>query len=242
MPHFHLKFSLKFSLKFADTLNKAKTEEKMQGISTISGSESIDVSAYSKTARTHKNREVCEACQAKSDRFESSSVEKSKETKDPIAGFSLDEFRAAIRDELLQMLKAKDEKSPEMEIYSDIPYQVSEEEEAAEVPEEWNAENTSQRIVDFALSFRGNASDLSDEEFVEQIRSAIQDGFRLAKNDLQALPGPSAKLFNDTYSLTMEKLDKALANWSANPGSSLAKKPEQVEEATTKAASYSAVA
>lgn len=96
---------------------------------------------------------------------------------------------------------------------SDILYAVAPEEKAADVPEEWNADNTSQRIVDFALSFRGQVEGMTDEEFVEKIRSAIQDGFRSAKGDLRDLPGPSAKLFNDTYEAAMKKLDDKLSEW-----------------------------
>lgn len=82
------------------------------------------------------------------------------------------------------------------------------------VGKEWGADATSDRIVQFALAFRGSkgASDLSDDEFVEKIRDAIKEGFRLAKGDMGELPGPTGKLFNDTYQATMDKLDKALAD------------------------------
>jgi len=89
--------------------------------------------------------------------------------------------------------------------------------EAANVPEYWNAENTSQRIVDFAMSFRGMASGVSDEKYIEQMRAAVEEGYRLAKKAIGDLPGPSAKLFNDTNSLTMKKFDELLEQ---------AKKPE----------------
>lgn len=79
------------------------------------------------------------------------------------------------------------------------------------VGKEWGAEATSQRIVDFAMAFRGHSSakGLSDEEFMEKIRGAIEAGFGSAKEDMGNLPGPTAKLFNDTYAATMDKLDKA---------------------------------
>ena len=79
------------------------------------------------------------------------------------------------------------------------------------VGKDWGAEATSQRIVDFAMAFRGHASakGLSDEEFMEKIRGAIEAGFGSAKEDLGNLPGPTGKLFNDTYTATMDKLDKA---------------------------------
>lgn len=106
-----------------------------------------------------------------------------------------------------------------VELVSDILYAVAPEEKAAEVPEEWNADNTSQRIVDFALSFRGQIEGMSDEEFVENIRSAIKDGFRSAKGDMKEIPGPAAKLFNDTYEAAMKKLDDKLAEWKKASGS-----------------------
>ncbi len=110
--------------------------------------------------------------------------------------------------------KGKGTDAPEpVKMVSDILYAVDPEEKAADVPEEWNADNTSQRIVDFALSFRGQVEGMTDEEFVEKIRSAIQDGFRSAKGDLKEMPGPSAKLFNDTYEAAMKKLDDKLAEW-----------------------------
>jgi hypothetical protein len=82
--------------------------------------------------------------------------------------------------------------------------------EEAKVPDYWNAENTSQRIVDFAMSFRGLAPELSDEEYIEQVRAAVEKGYKLAKKDIGDLPGPSAKLFNNTYNLTMKKFDELM--------------------------------
>jgi len=82
--------------------------------------------------------------------------------------------------------------------------------EESKVPDYWNAENTSQRIVDFAMSFRGLAPELSDEEYIEQVRAAVEKGYKLAKKDLGDLPGPTAKLFNNTYNLTMNKFDELL--------------------------------
>ena len=85
-------------------------------------------------------------------------------------------------------------------------YNVSDDAEAAEVPEYWNAENTSQRIVDFATSFL-SAFDGAPEEFQNDIKEAIKKGFEEAKDIMGELPEASAKLYNDTYELTMEKLD-----------------------------------
>lgn len=84
---------------------------------------------------------------------------------------------------------------------------------AAEVPEYWNAENTSQRIVDFALSFFGQSSK-TDSEFFNMIKNAVEEGFAQAKDILGNLPGEIGKLMSDTYNLTMEKLD----NWAKGQG------------------------
>lgn len=74
------------------------------------------------------------------------------------------------------------------------------------MPEYWSAENTSQRIVDFATSFfsafEGEASD-----FFKTIKEAIKEGFGQAKDQLGELPGTVGKLVNKTFDLTMEKLD-----------------------------------
>jgi len=138
------------------------------------------------------------------------------------ADFDMDAFQGSIRSQLMQSIheskKALMEAGVEFAKYNSdsILYDLSglkggDNIKAADVPEYWNAENTSQRIVDFAMGFRGLAPELSDEEFIKQVRSAVEEGYRLAKKDLGSLPGPSAKLFNDTYSLTMNKFDELLA-------------------------------
>lgn len=143
------------------------------------------------------------------------------QAKGKASGLALDleAFKLETRRQLLeQVQKSKEELAKagiQIRWSSDIPYQVDPEEKAADVPEEWGADKTSQRIVDFALSMRqmGDAKNLSDEEFIEKIRGAIEDGFRSAKSDLKELPGPSAKLFNDTYEAAMKKLDQTLEDW-----------------------------
>lgn len=133
--------------------------------------------------------------------------------------------------------------SPEpVQTVGDILYAVAPEEKAAEVPEEWNADNTSQRIVDFALSFRGQVRGMTDEEYVEKIRSAIQDGFRSAKGDLKELPGPSAKLFNDTYEAAMKKLDDKLAEWKKASEEGVPTAPPAPSAAAGAASTFSVVA
>jgi len=135
--------------------------------------------------------------------------------------FDMDAFQSGIRDTLMQSInQSKDAlKAAGVEFAkydsNSILYDLSginggKEVKAAEVPEYWNAENTSQRIVDFAMSFRSLAPELSDEEYIKQVRDAAEKGFGLAKKDLGDLPGPSAKLYNDTYSLTMKKFDELM--------------------------------
>jgi hypothetical protein len=129
----------------------------------------------------------------------------------------LSEFQEAMKEQLVEQMRqaqaALQAAGKDPKLVSDLLYAVDEGETAAEVSEEWGADQTSQRIVDFALAFRGSATDMTDEEFIETVRKSIQEGFRSAKGDLKDLPGPSAKLFNDTYEAAMKKLDDTLAAW-----------------------------
>ncbi|NMB36068.1 MAG: hypothetical protein GX989_07290 [Firmicutes bacterium] len=61
------------------------------------------------------------------------------------------------------------------------------------------AEAVSNRIVDFAIAASGG-----DRSKLSEIKSAIDEGFRQAKNMLGGLPEVSLK----TYDLIMEKLDR----------------------------------
>lgn len=135
----------------------------------------------------------------------------------------LSQFQQAMKEQLVEQMKqaqvALQAAGKNSKLVSDILYAVDKDEKAAEVPDEWGADQTSQRIVDFALAFRGAAKGMSDDEFIETIRKSIQDGFRSAKGDLKDLPGPSAKLFNDTYEAAMRKLDDTLAAWKKEAGS-----------------------
>lgn len=135
------------------------------------------------------------------------------------ADFDMDAFQAEMRDKLLEMVREakKSAKESGMEFdakYSsdEILYAVADDVEAAEVPEYWNAENTSQRIVDYSMSFASLAPELSSEEYITQMRDAVIAGFKEAKGILGDLPGSVGKLFNDTYNLTMKKFDDLLAN------------------------------
>ncbi len=81
------------------------------------------------------------------------------------------------------------------------------------LPEYWNAENTSQRIVDFATSFYGVAES-GGKEYYEMMRNAIEEGFNQAMGILGELPDAVGNLANNTFDLAMEKLDA----WAAEQG------------------------
>lgn len=76
-----------------------------------------------------------------------------------------------------------------------------------DIPEYWNAENTSQRIVDFAVQFL-DAFKGSGQEFLKTIKGAIDEGFKQAKDMLGDLPDQVNTLVKDTHDLVMQKLDK----------------------------------
>ena len=75
-----------------------------------------------------------------------------------------------------------------------------------EIPEYWNAENTSQRIVDFAVSFY-EFMDVEGEIYFSKIKNAVEEGFKQAKGLLGELSEEVEKLVKDTYDKTMRKLD-----------------------------------
>ncbi|MBN1575155.1 MAG: DUF5610 domain-containing protein [Chitinispirillaceae bacterium] len=92
-----------------------------------------------------------------------------------------------------------------------------------EIPEYWNAENTSQRIVDFAVSFYEIAEG-SGEEFSSTIKSAIEEGFKQARELLGELPDEISGLIDTTYTLTMEKLNK----WAQDHGITVSETTDEV--------------
>jgi hypothetical protein len=84
------------------------------------------------------------------------------------------------------------------------------------VPEYWNAENTSNRIVDFAMGF----AELHGEDFasfIAQIRDAIDLGFAQASQMSGPLTGSAGKLNQDTHQLVHDKLDRHLADRETTP-------------------------
>lgn len=126
-----------------------------------------------------------------------------------------DDIKAGVTRQLLsQMFQGGQKDEVEKIDYETVLYEVEEGVEAAGVPEYWNAENTSQRIVDFAMSFSTVSKD-DFETYAEKMRTAVETGFKDAKKILGDIPGPSAKLFNDTYTLTMKKFDTVIENYKS---------------------------
>lgn len=79
-------------------------------------------------------------------------------------------------------------------------------EEIEGLPEYWNAENTSQRIVDFATSFY-ELAESTGKEYYEMMHNAIEEGFNQAMNMLGELPDEVNDLSHRTYELALEKLE-----------------------------------
>jgi hypothetical protein len=89
---------------------------------------------------------------------------------------------------------------------ADNASQTTSTDEIPGLPEYWNAENTSQRIVDFATSFYSMFKG-SGEDFLAMIKDAIGQGFSQAKDITGELPDAVSKLVNNTHDLVMKKLD-----------------------------------
>jgi hypothetical protein len=131
------------------------------------------------------------------------------------------EFREEVKMRLIKMLtQSSDESDSLSNLIDPMLYNVADDQEVAEVPEYWNADNTSQRIVDFAASFAEGMGE-GKTEFLIRLKDAATEGFRQAKDMLGALPGGSAKLFNDTYQLTMSKFDDLIAQHQKGQSESL---------------------
>lgn len=81
------------------------------------------------------------------------------------------------------------------------------------LPEYWNAENTSQRIVDFATSFFSVAGK-EGKEYYAMMKDAIEQGFSMARGIMGNMPDEISNLTNDTYKLAMKKLDE----WAKTQG------------------------
>lgn len=118
------------------------------------------------------------------------------------------ELKKAIIEKFVEAMTGKETGSNKTE-------DVAESEIELEIPEYWNAENTSERIVQFAISFFGSFEGAS-EEFLAKIKGAIEDGFNQAKEILGSMPDAVGKLTNETYDLVMKKLDEWAQSVNAN--------------------------
>jgi hypothetical protein len=94
------------------------------------------------------------------------------------------------------------------------------------LPEYWNAENTSQRIVDFATSFL-SAFKGSGADFLNTIKDAIDQGFSQAKDMFGDVPDAVGQLTDKTHALVMDKLDA----WAKAQGITTAASSDQTGSA-----------
>jgi len=81
------------------------------------------------------------------------------------------------------------------------------------LPEYWNAENTSQRIVDFATSFYG-LTQCGGKEYYDMMRGAIEQGYTQAMGMLGEMPDEVSNLSKRTYELALQKLEA----WAVEAG------------------------
>ncbi len=97
-------------------------------------------------------------------------------------------------------------------IKNHVLYTVPQGIQAAAVDEYWDAAHTSDRIVNFAMSFRGQFPEKSDEEFIDMMRTAMLNGFANAKDTIgEVTDYPLAQLYNDTFTMSLNKMDQLLA-------------------------------
>lgn len=134
------------------------------------------------------------------------SAEGSKDDMQKLVEYIKDNFNRMKKELLDSFMKSTGVEVPEN---SNVEETVPE----LEIPEYWNAENTSQRIVDFATSFL-DVFKGSGDEFLAMMKGAIEEGFNLAREMLGELPDAVNQLVDDTYSLAMEKLDA----WASEQG------------------------
>jgi hypothetical protein len=99
-------------------------------------------------------------------------------------------------------------------LYDSQETQGANAQEKTGVPDYWNAENTSNRIVQFATAF-ASLHGKDPEEFAKTIKQAIADGFDQAHGVTGDLPGAAGRLYNDTKGMVFAKLDKWLEDWKA---------------------------
>lgn len=107
--------------------------------------------------------------------------------------------------------------------------------EEAQVPEYWNAENTSDRIVHFATQM-AEISGMDLREFGEIIKEAVSKGFDQAGAATGELTGAAAKLNKDTRDLVFSKLSKWLEERKDMPYNQGAQTPAAIGAPTVASA------
>jgi len=135
-----------------------------------------------------------------------------------IIKFMKDQYQAMRKDLLDSFVKAIGGKVDETD-----ETEKTEKTQKLDIPEYWNAENTSQRIVDFAVSFYGSFQG-KGEDYLKTIKAAIEEGFKQAKEILGDLPDAVSGLMQDTYDLVMKKLEE----WAKAQGIDIENKEEEV--------------
>ncbi len=91
--------------------------------------------------------------------------------------------------------------------------QIRTDELIEKMPEMWRPEAVSDRIVEFATNFFGS-TESEGEDFYNLALSSIEEGFKLAGDDLGKLPGDIANVIKQTRELVMEKLER----WAEEQG------------------------
>ncbi len=91
--------------------------------------------------------------------------------------------------------------------------QIKTDELIEKMPEMWRPEAVSDRIVEFATNFFGS-TESEGEDFYNLAISSIEEGFKLAGDDLGKLPGDIANVIKQTRELVMEKLER----WAEEQG------------------------
>lgn len=93
----------------------------------------------------------------------------------------------------------------------------------------WSPENTSQRIVDFAMQFI-DSFEGEDEEFFEIIKGAVKKGFDEARGMIGEMNEETDNKVNKTYELVMEKFDAIQKERAAGKDSVAAYAEEQAAQ------------
>ena len=133
---------------------------------------------------------------------------------------------SSLKDEIIKSFLKSNGVDVQDSSNADSTSQTASSDEISGLPEYWNAENTSQRIVDFATSFLGMFKG-SGQDFLAMIKDAIDKGFSQAKDITGDLPDAVSKLVSNTHDLVMKKLDA----WAQQQG--ITTEADQTTDQTT---------